>query len=120
VGLGVGSEYFVFLKKSTDDLKIVNANPYYGSIRTFYRIMYDGFSVLESGYDCVFDGKEISQQCDNSVELNPDQVILPASVKVFPADDPGPLTNYHKWVRKSLFIQLLEQIAQDRAAGAPS
>jgi hypothetical protein len=82
--------------------------------------MYDGFSVLESGYDCVFDGKEISQQCDNSVELNPDQVILPASVKVFPADDPGPLTNYHKWVRKSLFIQLLEQIAQDRAAGAPS
>lgn len=114
-GYGVGKEYVVFLSKSEYGLKPnQNADSSRGGIPVFYRIMYDGFSILPSDYECVFDGKAISQECDYSVELNPDQIILPSQIQLFPAGDAGPVSNYCKWVRKSVFFSLLNTLRKSR------
>jgi hypothetical protein len=114
-GYGVGKEYVVFLSKSEYGLKPnQNADSSRGGIPVFYRIMYDGFSILPSDYECVFDGKAISQECDYSVELNSDQIILPSQIQLFPAGDAGPVSNYCKWVRKSVFFSLLNTLRKSR------
>jgi hypothetical protein len=115
-GFGVGNEYVVFLNKSALEVRPEKhaSVSSYGALPVFYRIMYDGFSILPSGYECVFDGKEISEQCDYSVKLNTEQIVLPSGVEQFPLGRAGPLTNYCKWVRKSVFIGLLERLEQSK------
>lgn len=110
---GVGNQY---LNKSALEVRPEEhaSVSSYGVLPVFYRIMYDGFSVPPSGYECVFDGKVITEQCDYSVKLNPEQIILPQGVEDFPPGDAGPLTNYCKWVRKSVFIGLLEKLEQTK------
>jgi hypothetical protein len=113
VSLGVGSEYLVFLSKSNNGIKVQGSSPLnYGAIPIFYRIMYDGYSIMPITYECVFDGKEMSQECDYGVNLNPEQVLLPKSVKMFPSGEAGPLTNYRKWVRKAVFVSLLDAMTK--------
>jgi hypothetical protein len=115
-GFGVGNEYIVFLNKSERGMKSEGGagGSSYGDLPVLYRIMYDGFSILPSSYECVFNGKAIAEQCDYSVKLNPEQIILPPGVKEFPPGEAGPLTNYCKWVRKSVFIGLLEALERSK------
>ena len=112
VGSDVGNEYLVFLGKAKNGVKPKDdsSGMNYGPVPIFFEIMYDGYTILPSDYACIFDGKEISQQCDYSVKLNPDQIILPKSIKTFPPREVGPLTNYHKWVRKSVLVAYLRQV----------
>lgn len=81
--------------------------------------MYGGFSAMSIEYACVFDGKEIPEQCDYGIKLNPEQIVLPNKIKTFPPGDTDAVTNYHKWVRKKSLLPLLEQLAKGKTANAP-
>ena len=42
-------------------------------------------------------------------KLNPEQILLPRSVRTYPAGDAGTITNYKKWVRKAELLGVLQR-----------
>jgi hypothetical protein len=110
VGYGVGLEYLVFLKKGSSQEPITSTLAPYGRIQSLDRIMYAGYSILPVGYECVFVGST-SENCDYSVQLNPEQIILPPDIEAYPKSEATALTNYRKWVRKSTFLRELQRVA---------
>ena len=73
--------------------------------------MYAGYAALAVGYECVFDGADVNQQCDDSVQLNPAQVILPPNtLKAVPRGEATAVTNYKKWVRRNAFLAELRAL----------
>jgi hypothetical protein len=109
VGYGVGVEYLVFLKKGPSEDPSSPNSPAYGRIESLDRIMYAGYSILPVGYECVFG--DVLDNCDHSVQLNPDQIILPPAIETYPKGEATALTNYRKWVRRSTFLEELKRIA---------
>jgi len=105
--LGVGSEYLAFMIKTEGIAPKASSDFDYGSISTFYQIMYGGYSIMPVGYECVFDGKEIKEHCDYSVQLNTSQIILPSMIKTFPNKSADAITNYKKWVRRDDMVSLV-------------
>ncbi len=114
VSFGVGSEYLVFLSRAEKEIepKDKPSGFNYGVLSSFFRIMHGGFSIMPIEYACVFEGKDVAQRCDYAVKLNPEQVILPATIKAFPRGEAGALTNYEKWVRQKELVSFLEQAAK--------
>jgi len=113
IGYGIGSEYLAFLKRSNQKMIPSREPPSptvsYGELPVFYRIMYDGYSFMEIGYACVFDGKEVNQRCDYGIRINPYQVVLPKKIKTFPAlPEEGDLSK--KWVRKDRLLSHMETL----------
>ena len=122
IGLGVGTDYLLFLSKSEKQLtpKVMAFGFTYGDLGYYYSIMYSGYSSLEVDYACVFGGTEASQTCDYGVVLNPDQVILPDIIKTYPSGEADATTNYKKWVRRDEIISVLEQMKTANKATSPS
>jgi hypothetical protein len=113
-GYRIGWEYLAFLKRSIEKIapskEAATPGTSYGPLPSFYRIMYEGFSLMESRYVCVFDGKEISEQCGYGIKLNVIQVILPRKIKTFPVPDDEGEVGDSKWVRKKPFLAYLETL----------
>ena len=89
VSYGIGSEYLVFLKKTNQNLvNLVDPTkpkvqlPFDGS-QFYYRIMYEGYSVMPVKYECIFNGTG-HNGCDYGVRFNTYQVELPSTLKAFP------------------------------------
>lgn len=114
VGYGLGEELIVFLHHSEHGIEpkppATSSGLNYGPISSFYLVMYEGYSALRVKYDCVFDGKEIAQQCDYGVSVNTHQVVLPKSVKTYPSSATGSFSEDTKWVRKTAFIEYLQKL----------
>jgi hypothetical protein len=104
IGYGVGEEYLVFLKKTDKrigaeiDESVKPNRATYDATQIYYRIMYDGYSVMPVSYECFFDGKD-SDRCGYGVKFNTYQVRLPATLKTFPKDV-GEFSTEKKWVRR--------------------
>ncbi len=114
VSYGLGGEYLVFLRRSIGTLLPTKQSKTqvlsYGPIQTYYEIMYQGYGVMRIAYTCVFQGKEISQQCDNGIEINTYQVALPPKLRTSsPVTDDGANGN-KKWVRKDVLLAVLEKM----------
>lgn len=59
----LGWEYVLFLRNSSKSATPkTTANTVYGSIR-YSEVFAEGYSSMETSYECVFEGKEIAQQC---------------------------------------------------------
>jgi hypothetical protein len=117
VGYGIGNEYLVFLRRSEGIAPGQNAEGLgYGNITSFYLVMYEGYSVMPAGYNCVFDGKEPAEQCDYSIQLNPEQIILPKRIRTFPEGPTDAVTNYKKWVRRGHLVSFLQIVSLKQAA----
>jgi hypothetical protein len=114
IGFGLGEELLVFLHQSENGIepkqRATSPSLSYGPISSFYLVMYDGYSALRVKYDCVFDGKEIAQQCDDGILVNTFQVVLPKSVKTYPSSKRGSFSEDTKWVRKTVFIAYLQKL----------
>lgn len=114
IGYGLGDELLVFLHHSEKGIEpesqAATSGLSYGPISSFYLVMYDGYSALPVKYDCVFDGKEIAQQCDYGIRVNTFQLILPKSVKTYPSSTRGSFSEDTKWVRKTVFIAYLKKL----------
>lgn len=118
IGYGVGEEYLVFLKKTDkrigeqiDESVKPNRSPY-DPTQNYYRIMYDGYSVMPISYECFFDGKD-SDKCDYGVKFNTYQVELPATLKTFPKDV-GEFSPDKKWVRRKAVKAALANLKNNR------
>lgn len=94
--LGIGSDYLVFLRKSGSISPKQPTGINYGTVPTFYQIMYAGFGSLNLEYACVFDGRDIKDHCRYAVKFNPAQIIVPSNVPLFPKGDANVITNLRK------------------------
>jgi hypothetical protein len=112
----LGGELIVFLRRSNKGTEpkqqAATSGLSYGPISPFYLVMYEGYSALRTDYECVFDGKEIAQQCDDGVEVNTSQVILPKSIRTFSSSTKGAFSRETNWVRKNVFIAYLEKLSK--------
>jgi hypothetical protein len=105
-GVKLGWEYVLFLRSSANSLAPnTSSNLGYGTVR-YSEVFNEGYSSMESSYECVFDGKEIARRCDYGVRVCTDYILLPKSVPTFP-----PMTQETpfgcRWVRKEAFISVL-------------
>ena len=104
-GERLGWEYFLFLRNTSKPVAPkAAASASYGTIQ-YSEIFNQGYSSMESSYECVFDGKEIAQKCDYGVRVCTDYIKLPQSVSVFPKDNDAAFGC--RWARKAAFVSLL-------------
>lgn len=114
VSYGLGSEYLVFLHRSAGSLspkpEANSQGVNYGVLQLSYDIMYEGYSVMPVAYTCVFGGKEISEHCDNGIQINTYQVILRGSIRTSPPERDDATSTDKKWVRKDAFLAFLDKL----------
>lgn len=113
IGNRLGGEYVLFLRNVE---KTLAPNPTsrvnYGTVHVL-EVFNQGYSSMETSYQCVFDGKEIAQRCDYGVRVCTDYIVLPKSLPTFPpttADTPFGC----RWVRKDVFVSLLDSLRETR------
>jgi hypothetical protein len=113
VGERLGWEYFLFLRNDAKPLAPkAGAGASYGTIR-YSEIFNQGYSSLESSYECVFDGKEIAQKCDYGVRVCTDYIKLPKSISAFPPEESDPPFGC-RWARKTAIVSLLDTLAASK------
>ena len=107
IKMELGSEYFLFLRNvPTPKAPKTKSDEGFGPVK--YSEEFDGgFSSMLTSYECVFDGKEIYQQCDYGVRVCTDYIKLPKSVPTFPPDSADPPFGC-RWVKKDHFVSLLD------------
>ncbi len=110
-GLGIGAEYVVFLEAGAGLMPKDASGLSFGRIVSLGRIMAAGYAALPVGYECVFDDPAGDRHCDDSVELNPVQIILPKAMKTFPQRDDAGIKAYKIWVRRSDFLPQLQKLS---------
>jgi hypothetical protein len=118
VGEKLGWEYVLFLRnvaKPTTPKTTATAS--YGTV-PYSEVFNEGYSSMETSYACVFDGKEIAQKCDYGVRVCTDYIKLPKSIRAFPPESNDPPFGC-RWVRKAVFISLLDTLANPRKAPQP-
>jgi hypothetical protein len=110
VGKKLGWEYFLFLHNTPKAISPkTGPTTSYGTVR-YSEVFNQGYSSMESAYSCVFDGKDIAQNCDDSVRVCTDYIKLPSSMPAFPPEENNPPFGC-RWVRKNLFVSLLNTLA---------
>jgi hypothetical protein len=84
----------------------------YGTVQ-YSEVFNQGYTPMETSYECIFDGKEIREQCDYGVRVCTDYILLPKSLPTFP-----PMTEDTafgcRWVRKKAFITVLESLGKSK------
>jgi hypothetical protein len=110
VGLKLGWEYIVFLRATAEPLQPLGAAAVsYGSV-PYFRIFNEGYTVLDTSYECVFKGETVSEQCDDAVRVCTDYVKTPKSLAVAPPLEED--TSFGcRWARRKQFVAVLEQLA---------
>jgi len=113
VGERIGWEYIVFLRNISKPIKPKAAqNAGYGTIR-YAEVFNEGYSSIETSYECVFDGSEPAQKCDYGVRVCTDYIKLPSATPTFPpVSEETPFGC--RAVRKTAFISLLEALSSPR------
>lgn len=117
-GYAVGNEYLVFLKKVDKRVgDIVSKESEsrvlpYDRTRGFYRIMYEGYSVMPVSYECAFEAPS-HDTCDYAIKVNTKQVKLPARLKAFPADSEDPDISHVSFVKRKVIETILESLRRD-------
>jgi hypothetical protein len=114
-GLGIGAEYVVFLQAG-DGVKVKTAGGLaFGDVAELGKIMSAGYAALPVGYECVFDESSTVRRCDDSVELNPEQIVLPKTLRTYPRHEAGTAASYKIWVRRSDFLPKLQSLSEREA-----
>jgi hypothetical protein len=107
MGTRLGWEYFLFLRNVPKPLAPnSNYSVNYGPVH-YSEVFNEGYSSMETSYECVFDGKDVAQKCDNGARVCTDYIKLPESVHTSP-----PMTEVTpfgcRWVRKEAFQTALD------------
>ena len=111
VGERLGWEYFVFLQNADAVVPKGESATSYGKV-PYSRVFNEGYSSMETAYKCVFDGHDVSEQCDYGVRVCTDYLKLPANTPIFPPSDEDTPFGC-RWVRKTVFVTLLESIQKN-------
>lgn len=110
VGLKLGWEYIVFLRANAAPLQPMAATAVsYGSV-SYFSIFNEGYTVLDTSYECVFKGADTREQCDDAVRVCTDYVKVPKSLEVVPPlEEDTPFGC--RWARREQFLAVLEGLA---------
>jgi hypothetical protein len=117
-GLGIGAEYVLFLQHGEGVKPKNGIGLSFGAIPRMGKIMSAGYAALPVGYECVFDDAA-ERHCDDSVEVNPVQIVLPRSLPTFPQKETEMATTYKIWVRRSDFLPELQRLSAIRQQNKP-
>ena len=113
LGQKLGWEYILFLRDVPKPITPkATSNTGYGTIQ-YSEVFNEGFTSMETSYECVFDGKEIARKCDYGVRVCTDYIKLPKSIPAFPPKRNDPSSGC-QWVRKDLFASVLNGLANPR------
>jgi hypothetical protein len=113
IGGRLGEEYVVFLRNAKEpaepkDLK----KPAFGTVNDL-EVFNQGFSSMQTSYECVFSGKDADRHCDDAVRVCTDYIVLPKGTRAFPPEKNDPPFGC-RWVRRAKFISLLDKLAGKR------
>jgi hypothetical protein len=108
----LGEEYVLFLRNVDHPIEPTKAGASYGTVH-YSRIFDEGYSSMETSYECVFDGDEIAQKCDYGVRVCTDYIKLPKSMPAFPPEENDPPFGC-RWVRKNTFLYLLADLGKEK------
>jgi hypothetical protein len=117
-GLGIGAEYVLFLQNGEGLRPKSGVGLSFGAIPKVEKIMSAGYAALPVGYECVFDDAA-ERHCDDSVEVNPAQIVLPRTLPTFPQKEEQMATTYKIWVRRSDFLPELQRLSSLRPQRKP-
>ena len=110
VGERLGWEYVVFLRTTPELLKPASETAVsYGPLR-YHRIFNEGYTSMETQYDCGFEGKSLAQQCDYAVRVCTNYVKTPKSLEVAPPLDTDTPFGC-RWARRQQFLSLLQKLS---------
>jgi hypothetical protein len=113
VGERLGWEYILFLRNVAEPITPrTTSNAGYGKIH-YTEIFDEGYSSMMTSFECVFDGKDTAQRCDDGVRVCTDYIVLPKSTPTFPPVEENTPFGC-RWVRKGVFIALLETLANPK------
>jgi hypothetical protein len=113
-GMELDSDYILFLENTNaPSPKTGFEESSYGVIKNTKRVSDAGYGSMRVTYICAFDGRVPDRSCDYGVELNPSQVVLPRSLKVFPKSEATAETNYKRWVRQEEFVSSLRALSTE-------
>ena len=109
VGTRLGREYVLFLRNTPEPLAPNSTSTTnYGTVH-YSQVFNEGYSSMETSYECVFDGKSIAQRCGDGVRVCTDYIKLPKSLHTAP-----PMTEDTpfgcRWVRKEAFLSILDTL----------
>jgi len=111
VGVRLGWEYVLFLRGVAKPLvPKTTSNVNYGTVH-YSEVFNEGYSSMETSYECVFDGKQIAEHCDYAVRVCTDYITLPKSLATFPRMTEGTPFGC-RWVRKDAFVSLLATLRE--------
>ena len=78
-----GGDYILFLRNVSEPIKPrATTNAGYGTIR-YAEVFNEGYSSMETSYQCIFDGSDTSQKCDYGVRVCTDYIKLPSAMPTF-------------------------------------
>jgi hypothetical protein len=110
IGMRLGREYILFLRSVARPLAPnPDSTSNYGTVR-YLEVLNEGYGAMETSYECVFDGKKVSDECDYAVKVCTDYIKLPSTVRTFPpvAEE----TSFGcRWIRKGTFLSLLDGLS---------
>jgi hypothetical protein len=110
MGERIGWEYVLFLRNSKQLLIAKSDRSPYGSV-TYHKVFDEGYSSMETSYECVFKGKDIAEQCAFAVRVCTDYIKLAKTTRTSPPLDEE--TSFGcRWVRKDNFEQVLKQMSK--------
>ena len=113
IGERLGWEYILFLRNKPDAITPkTKSSGSYGKVR-FAEIFDQGYSSMETSYQCVFDGAEIRQQCDYGIRVCTNYIKLPKNTRTFPPERNDTPFGC-RWVRKASFLSLLEKLKEPK------
>ena len=109
----VGWESLLFLRNAPDVITPKTTSGIsYGKVH-YARVFDEGYSSMETSYECVFDGNEPAQRCDYGVRVCTDYIKLPKSVRAVPPESNDPPFGC-RWVRRTLFMSLLDSLGNPK------
>lgn len=109
-GVQIGSQYFLFLENAPTPIA-PKSKPGAGfGVVPYLQVFDEGYSSMQSGYQCVFPGAGPEQQCANAVRVCTDYIKLPKALATF-TREPNPPFGC-QWVRKDAFTTALGDLAQ--------
>ncbi len=110
VGERLSTGYLLFLLDTHKELAPKKGKGTgYGSVH-YWEVFNQGLTLMETSYECVFEGKEPAASCDYGVRICTDHIKLPRSMPAFPPEENDPPFRC-RWVRKNVFTSFLESLA---------
>jgi len=111
IGTRIGVQYFLFLNAAKEPIVPTStAHTAYGP-QSYWQISHDGYGSMMSSYECVFDVKDDTQQCDYGVRVCTNFVTLPHGTEVFPPMKIHTLYGC-RWTRKKSFLALMDEVGR--------